>query len=1213
MNIPNIKAVGSLVTLTPIKGKVLSGKIIACDEQFVTIETINDSKIIVVSVAYIVYYEEYIPDVVESVAVPIETQDSNVVLDDGKPEAMGWVSLDKKGTYVLNIYGGPKNISIEPKVVIDDFSKGDNRVVFAKNNNKIVYVRKLNKYSKFLKDAETDENPIKAMAIVDMVLTLCPSNESAQALREKLVVKANSKRQVEESSKTFESLVKNEQYDNAIELFQEHLNNGIHLPFSLISRLYRKVCSDKYYKERLYSLFIDLEKLIDFKDVKFWLNLLLKSVDYDFLARCCNYYINSKNKEYKDAHLSVIYYYLAESCFYTKQIDKAEDHIQKSISLDCCNDRSVTFLCESIIGMKVIDLDEYTSVYTNCILNTQNRIVGAPNNWKENPTKAWQGIGAQLDDLDLFANYSVDPDLFISFVKVRMENYKLSSIADAKLYFTMAKYFYYKAVKDLIDRKDFEHIKDYCLASMEISKAVYNESFYEIILLFYIRVLIEERLNSDSIESIEDITDISFENTYNILSNENLDLDFWHELFRANIPDREELLLNLENTYNESLSSNGVDLKRLWSEYRQQFVTMSQRIAEIGTDDYHTQNEALIGIIKELSTPIFISDEFVIKVVENDILPELEQLRNSNELKQAKNAYENIIAEIDRMQKHIKNNSSLVLCGYIIPLLMKIKEFADKLYSFMKEQSTISLELSIESQTAIDNEEISIQLRTDATINSSSAKNIYISVKDSEYITCIEKRNDFCDGLNAGEHHISHLQLKLSEKAIKEKAVTICCICSYANIDNDVAEKEYNLSLELYSDEDFVPFENKFFKNSGTGLTEADIDMFYGREKDLNEVVTALESTRTCHYAIYGQMRSGKSSFMNILASRLNSTGKFFCIYWSLVEEDYTPNEHAFFYAILRKMKSLLTKFKGEKPEFKCPTKTAFCNSDDSARTLFLDYISDFKASCRLLPEWKDKKIVVMVDEFTALYQAIKLGKISNTFLQVWKSIAESEDACVSSVFCGHDTFPMWLDEGYATNAGRIFTPKRLDYLKRNDAVNLIVNPILDSNGNSRYTGNSVDLILEYTSCNPYYIQLFCKELVDTVLEKKSNRITEADVYAVSEKLINGQSEIFRGTKAFDNLISCGEAKSTTENKYVQEFPEEDILSLLRAIARNSTFDGVCKRSDIENVIPDSQLLDKYLSNLRAREVIDITYSEILKMDVIKIKVKLFSLWLQKN
>lgn len=262
----------------------------------------------------------------------------------------------------------------------------------------------------------------------------------------------------------------------------------------------------------------------------------------------------------------------------------------------------------------------------------------------------------------------------------------------------------------------------------------------------------------------------------------------------------------------------------------------------------------------------------------------------------------------------------------------------------------------------------------------------------------------------------------------------------------------------------------------------------------------------------------------------------------------------------------------------------------------FTSYMMKFKRACKSTEGWQEKNLVVMIDEFTYLYTEIKNGHISPSIMKQWKAVTQNDRAQFSVVLVGQDVVPSFKKEDYARNAFGVIEDIRLTYLQEVPARELIEKPILDENGNSRYIGNAVARIIEYTSRNPYYIQIFCSRLVNYMNSNKSITVTEADVNEVAKSFVVGDQALEEDK--FDNLIRAGETED------LQEYPESEIIRVLREIAIGSKNIGYCSRNGID-ALDDKQREDDILKHLVDREVL-----EKKGEDNYKIQVKLFQEWL---
>ena len=186
-------------------------------------------------------------------------------------------------------------------------------------------------------------------------------------------------------------------------------------------------------------------------------------------------------------------------------------------------------------------------------------------------------------------------------------------------------------------------------------------------------------------------------------------------------------------------------------------------------------------------------------------------------------------------------------------------------------------------------------------------------------------------------------------------------------------------------------------------------------------------------------------------------------------------------------------------------------------------------------------------------------------------------------------------EEEYARNVFQMMDDHRLNYLEASDAKDLIEKPI----GKQRYASGAVDLILQLTACNPYYIQMICGELVSEMNRKKSIIATRADVSDVAQRIIKRLT-----FEDFDNLISPGDAIT------IDGITEKTTSAVLYRIAKLTETKEYCTIPDIvsyykEDLLSDEKnTIEKVITNLFNREVIE------QKSGMYRIKVKLFQQWM---
>ena len=585
----------------------------------------------------------------------------------------------------------------------------------------------------------------------------------------------------------------------------------------------------------------------------------------------------------------------------------------------------------------------------------------------------------------------------------------------------------------------------------------------------------------------------------------------------------------------------------------------------------------------------------------NNIAPALDNYIKSSGYRNKEAGYNNARGQIAQLIEEINDGPTRLSYEAIRPLMSYVFDLLENSFSDVIKTSEPRVDVKLLSEETVvdDGNLVSIQVSVSNHKDSSPIREVSVVIQDMPGISFIADNNISYNAIDGGELSIFKLKLKIDDEIRRLKATPLKAICKYRS-GSGMIEKSYDLSLKLYSPSDFSEIDNPYSPIADGGPVPVSSNMFYGRDVFISEVAKSILNSPSKQIIIFGQKRCGKSSVMLHLKEKLMETNKTFCIFFSMGDIINNLNEASFYHKILSSIKTELefVEFDGGMiPEFEIPTYSDFKNEDeDNPLNTFTKYMIKFKLSCKKTDGWQDKNLVVMIDEFTYLYTEIKKGKISPSIMKQWKAVTQNERAQFSVVLVGQDVVPSFKKEEYASNAFGVIQDIRLTYLEEQPARELIEKPILDTNGESRYIGNAVTRILEYTSRNPYYIQIFCARLVDFMNKNKSIKVTEADVNEVAHSFVIGDQAL--EIDKFDNLIRAGESED------LQEVPEAEIVAVLRQIAMGTKNIPYCKRADISTEYGTEEE-DRVLQHLEDREVL-----EKKGDDNYKIQVKLFQEWL---
>lgn len=773
------------------------------------------------------------------------------------------------------------------------------------------------------------------------------------------------------------------------------------------------------------------------------------------------------------------------------------------------------------------------------------------------------------------------------------------------------------------------HISDN--SPMDIIRFFYNESFAleeiwdsnarQIVLYLLTHVHSYTDLINDSLKgySIETTLSLLFPKSSDpkiwdniltmCLNNGTIFAEFFSRLYRNKIW-REKAILMLDHFGVNNVKSNisQSDFLEIWNSVRENRLNQQKRltsnIISLGSCSNIEEATALLGNIRQYREDWICSiDLNRINTIVNFILPSLESFVKSSGYRNKESNYNNANGQIQQFVDEITNGPTKLSYEAMLPLMDKLRKLLKKAFDEIVEMSEPKITLSLLSTETVINEDgsVSLQVSVSNHKDSSPIKEVYVEVGEDKGVKFIKQPETQIqyNAIDGGESSIFKLNIKVSEEIIKNKATAINILCRYRSGDN-LREQNSQVSLKLYSPEEFKPIDNPYAPIADGGPVPLDSPMFFGRDEFIASIVDAIIKSQSKQIIIYGQKRCGKSSVLLHIKEKLEATGKTFCVFFSLGDIIQNLTETSFYHKILSSIQDELENigFEGKTiPVIQFPNASDFKNEDiENPLNTFTKYMTRFKRSCKATEGWDEKNLVVMIDEFTYLYTEIKKGHISPSIMKQWKAVTQNEKSQFSVILVGQDVVPSFKKEDYARNAFGVIQDIRLTYLQEDPARELIEKPILDENGDSRYIGNAVSRIIDYTSRNPYYIQIFCARLVDYMNRNKSIKVTEADVNDVAKSFVSGEQALEEDK--FDNLIRAGETED------LQEFPEDEILAILRQISISSRNIGYCSIDDI-NILGDRKREQEIIKHLIDREVL-----EQKGENNYRIQVRLFQEWL---
>jgi len=591
------------------------------------------------------------------------------------------------------------------------------------------------------------------------------------------------------------------------------------------------------------------------------------------------------------------------------------------------------------------------------------------------------------------------------------------------------------------------------------------------------------------------------------------------------------------------------------------------------------------------TTAILLENEM--NVVKNDYIKIVSYVTDFNtgqKYNVIRDAYNNIIQKIDAIIPYLIDHPTEIGYETLLPALRLLKKNVRVKFEELEQRANPTIQVGILGSVGLEDTK-SVELKVEIRNSGDSARSVHISRLNVFGDDLAEDNNINIDvTLPAGGDKVINVELPLSDNAADGKIAEVEFEIDYDDIyiatEQRIPRSSIICKTINFEIKPFVEIENKFRQCSGGEELEAGDEMFYGRNKLINDIQEAILQGTKNQIAIYGQKRSGKSSLLNQIKGKLELDdshsvicGKFNLL--GLPDNELNPVRW-----ILKSIaESLLPGIR--KHGVSKSTISNFFTEEPDAFTALGDFIEHINT----IDELKDSHFVIFIDEFTYLYQLIKNKKVNEDFMRRWIALIEKPGINLQAIVAAQDTLPHFMNESYASNCFNKFSKEPLSYLNKEEALQLIKNPIKDV----IFHNHSEELIYDYTSGSAFFTQIFCTRLVDYLNSEKSNVVGKEEIEIVAERLCTGTHRLEKST--FECL---------TKEADGSDFNEADNIRVLKAIAEHTRAGGYVNMDDLHiDFAPEK--LKSVLGNLYDRRVIskqDKGYS---------INVKLFVKWILNN
>lgn len=253
-------------------------------------------------------------------------------------------------------------------------------------------------------------------------------------------------------------------------------------------------------------------------------------------------------------------------------------------------------------------------------------------------------------------------------------------------------------------------------------------------------------------------------------------------------------------------------------------------------------------------------------------------------------------------------------------------------------------------------------------------------------------------------------------------------------------------------------------------------DRLYGRGSILqNLLLNAMAGTSTF---VWGQKRIGKTSLLQVFAANLSNRPDTTCILLRMGELTSLHEGQ-----LAHRIAQRLVEKVGVKIDV--PDEADF-GAGISLLVPFVERLSD---------KLKQRKFVVIIDEFDDLDPAFYTGERGRQFM---KGLRSASEAGLTFFFVGSERMDA-IFERHQADLNK-WTNVRLDRIdNRADCQALIRKPVQSA---IEFDASAVDFIVDYTAGNPFYIHNFCFQLFQRSLQEHRTFIDANDTSAVRHQLL---------------------------------------------------------------------------------------------------------------
>lgn len=514
--------------------------------------------------------------------------------------------------------------------------------------------------------------------------------------------------------------------------------------------------------------------------------------------------------------------------------------------------------------------------------------------------------------------------------------------------------------------------------------------------------------------------------------------------------------------------------------------------------------------------------------------------------------YNDSLGELNRLCNNYANDPTRFSFDQLATLLGYCRDMLKADFERLISEKKPQLSIDIIGDCSLDDDEevATFQLVIANAPGKMPASNFAVSIATSDEVKAHTKgQNTNYNAINGGTQQIVQQTIQLAPDVAGKGAVGLELTLSYKAVGLDgVQTMLTRLSLQFNKEE--VRINNPYAPLAGNPLGTESRNMFCGREQYIKDTAADIMGTNLPkQIIIYGQRRSGKTSVLNFLMDELQKRGAF-CVEFSLeaLGKDIrvTGRSDIFYAYIMARIAEAVCRLDEGRgvPGFRYCRKEYRDNMGKfNPNKIYAEYCESFEVTQRFIgdiedlhqafdasAQWRGRKMVLLMDEFTHVYTLIKAGLLPDTVMKQWKACTQDKNVHFSVVLIGQDTTPQFMAESYATNAFGIIERNRLSYLPEDGARKLIVENMCTADGSSRFLNKAVQRIIDLTACNPYFLMSFCANLVRYMNDKQKSKVTEVDVDNALTYYIDESSQPLTD-EMFHSLYSAVDVEESVKQK----------------------------------------------------------------------------------